>query len=474
MKVFRGPAFGIGLLVAASAPAAEPLDFVLTRNGDEHLGRVQQAEFRIVTAYGDFVLPRALVAEITVRRAPAGEDILHTVDGSRLSGRIDLTDLYIERTAFAPLSMSFADAAELRLGAAAPETVPVLPDVIELGNGDTLRAQVLEPHVVLNTPVGPRRAARGEMTTLDVAVVEGKLRGRAAPPGANARVPVTIAEQSFRLRTAAGQTVSVPVAAIAMIVFDAPPTRGDAGPLRTVQDRLRAGGYGPQLVTLLPGEFLRGDTRGDGDPDERPVSGVKIPRGIAIGRYETTFADYDRFCDATGRRRPDDEGWGRGRRPVVNVSWRDAVAYAQWLSEQTGARYRLPTNAEWEYAARAGAQTRYWWGDDTGVDRANCSGCGSLWDGAAVAPVGRFAANAFGLYDVAGNVWEWVEDCWYPGYGNAPSDGSAYTAGGECDKRVIRGGAWSTPPAELRSANRWRDFNVRPSDDIGFRVVRDL
>lgn len=467
MRWLNVPVLGLAWLAAVQA-AAQPQDTVILKNGDEHLGRVTVSEFAISTAYGRFVLPRALVAEIT---ATGGAHVVRTVDGGRLSGRVELGEMLIERTAFAPLSASFADVAEMQL-APIGTPLPAAPDRIELSNGDVLWGQVPVPHIVLDTAVGPRRVAREELAVLDVALIEKELRGRVTPRGVKTRVPVTLAEQTFEVRIASGQTIAIPVAQITSVRFDAALLAPSAPAV--LRDRLRAGGLGPELVVIPPGEFLRGDTRGDGDPDERPVTAVRIARSLALGRYEVTFEEYDSFCEATGRAKPSDEGWGRGRRPVVNVSWRDAKAYAQWLSEQSEARYRLPTSAEWEYAARAGGQTRYPWGDELGRDRANCAGCGSPWDGVAVAPVGRFEPNAFGLYDVAGNVWEWVEDCWYPGYENAPRDGSAYTAGGECDKRVVRGGSWSTPPAELRSANRWRDFNVRASDDIGFRIARDL
>ena len=460
---------GLAWLAAVQgAAAAQPLDMVILKNGDEHLGRVSVEAFALDTVYGRIVLPRALVAEITVAR---GTHVVRTVDGGRISGRIDLGEILIERTAFAPLSASFADVAEMQLAPSATPP-PASPDRVELSNGDVLWGQVPVPHIVLDTAVGARRIARAELAALDVAFIDRELRGRVTPRGGSARVPVTLSEQTFEVRIASGQTIAIPVAQVTTVTFDAPRQAAPAPAVR--RDRLRIGGLGPELVVIPPGEFLRGDTRGDGDPDERPVTAVRIPHGFALGRYEVTFEEYDSFCEATGRPKPSDEGWGRGRRPVVNVSWRDAVAYAQWLSEQSGARYRLPTSAEWEYAARAGGQARYPWGDELGRDRANCAGCGSPWDGVAVAPVGRFDPNAFGLYDVAGNVWEWVEDCWHPSYENAPRDGSAYTTGGECDKRVVRGGSWSTPPTELRSANRWRDFNVRTSDDIGFRIARDL
>jgi formylglycine-generating enzyme required for sulfatase activity len=221
-----------------------------------------------------------------------------------------------------------------------------------------------------------------------------------------------------------------------------------------------------------------GDIQGDGDSDEQPVHDVTIAP-FAMGRYEVTFEEYDRFANATGHKKPNDEGWGRGRRPVINVSWSNATAYAQWLSRQTGHDYRLPSEAEWEYAARAGTETKYWWGNSIGRNRAACNGCGAKW-GADVArktaPVGSFATNPFGLYDTAGNVWEWAGDCWHRNYSKAPSDGSTWLDrdGGECARRVLRGGGWFIEPRNLRSADRhWYPAGAA-NGGVGIRLARTL
>ena len=244
------------------------------------------------------------------------------------------------------------------------------------------------------------------------------------------------------------------------------------------RDALKSGGKGPAMVVLPTGRFRMGsknDERGR-DDDEGPVRTVTISRSIAMGRYEVTFAEYDRFARATGRDRPDGEGWwGRGNRPVIYVSQKDAQAYAAWLSNETGKRYRLPSESEWEYAARAGTSTRYSWGNEIGRNRANCDGCGSKWDDKKTAPVGSFAANAFGLYDLHGNVWEWVEDCWHNNYEGAPSDGRAWTSG--CDggaRAVVRGGSWYVIPQGVRSAYRNWNWPSYRYFLVGFRLVQDL
>ena len=230
----------------------------------------------------------------------------------------------------------------------------------------------------------------------------------------------------------------------------------------------------PELVVIPSGRFRMGCVSGrDCRDDERPVHQVEVS-SFALGKYEVTFEEYERFSRATGRNRPNDRGWGRGGRPVINVSLDDGVAYVAWLSEQTGEEYRLPSESEWEYAARAGTTTWYSWGQDIGRNRANCGGCGSNWDNEQTAPVGSFAANAWGLHDMHGNVWEWVADCWHENYAQAPGDGTAWTRGVDCGHRVLRGGSWFIAPVNLRSANRGRNIAGVRNGNIGFRVVRTL
>ena len=154
-------------------------------------------------------------------------------------------------------------------------------------------------------------------------------------------------------------------------------------------------------------------------------------------------------------------------------AWDDAQQYVAWFSEMTGKPYRLLTEAEWEYAARAGSTTAYSWGDEIGAGNANCDGCGSGWDNSKTAPVGSFNPNAFGLYDMAGNVWRWVQDCYHGDYTGAPTDGSAWTSG-DCSRRVIRGGSWSGIPQVLRSAYRVSYVSVVRTGNLGFRIGRTL
>ena len=227
----------------------------------------------------------------------------------------------------------------------------------------------------------------------------------------------------------------------------------------------------PEMVVIPAGDF---DMGANEIAVEKPVHRVAIGQPFAIGRREITFAEWDQ-CVAAGacKYRPDDHGWGRGDRPVIDVSWDDAEVFLAWLSQKTGQIYRLPTEAEWEYAARGGTTSPYWWGHDVGTGLANCDGCGAPGGGSKTTPAGSFRPNAFGLYDTAGNAAEWVEDCWNDSYRGAPQDGSAWTSG-QCRLRVLRGGSFGSKPALIRSAARFRyDQDVRYFAN-GFRAARDL
>ena len=242
-------------------------------------------------------------------------------------------------------------------------------------------------------------------------------------------------------------------------------------PGSSFRDTLSGGGEGPEMVVIPAGRFMMGCVSGQDCRDsEKPVREVVIARPFAMSKYEITFEDYDRF---TSPNKVDNSGLGRGNRPVINVSWDDATEYAEWLSAQTGKRYRLPSEAEWEYAARAGSTTQYSWGNDIGHNRANCyyGDCGDRWE--FTAPVGSFAANVWGLHDMHGNVWEWVQDCWNDSYAGAPYDGSAW-ASGDCSQHVLRGGSWDEFPFALRSAARDWDTRTYRDDIQGFRLVQDL
>jgi len=227
----------------------------------------------------------------------------------------------------------------------------------------------------------------------------------------------------------------------------------------------------PEMVVIPPGRFVMG-TDG-GVPNEAPAHRVKIDYPFAIGRYEVTWAQWKRCVDAGGcDYMPDMEGMSADA-PVHHLSWADAQQYVRWLSKKTGKEYRLPSEAEWEYAARGGTSTKYWWGDKPGKGKANCKGCGDPWDKKHPAEVDAFAPNPFGLYGMSGGVWEWASDCWFNDHEGAPKDGRPRDRS-NCIKRVIRGGSWRNDPSYVHSASRFNyDANVRYSVH-GFRVARKM
>jgi len=279
-------------------------------------------------------------------------------------------------------------------------------------------------------------------------------------------------------------------------------------------------GEGPEMILIEPGPFRMGSPQADAEADaaERPQHPVTIVRPFAIARCETTVGEFRRFVAETGYRTDAERGDGcytlneagddseqragsswRGpgfpqtdAHPVVCVSHRDARAYARWLSLRTGADYRLPTEAEWEYAARGGTTTSRFWGDSADAGCAFANGADrtakerfALSDGQVMdcddgalftAPAGRYRRNAFGLSDMIGNAWEWVEDCWHEGYQGVPSDGSAWleSNGGDCSRRVLRGGSWGSVPRFLRAAGRGGGNADGASSDVGFRLARTL
>jgi formylglycine-generating enzyme required for sulfatase activity len=236
---------------------------------------------------------------------------------------------------------------------------------------------------------------------------------------------------------------------------------------------------GPAMEKLSGGPFLMGSS--DCVPDdprfECPQQKVTV-QPFWVGKHEVTFDEYSAFVlDVDGVELPNDSGFGRGSRPVINVSWKDATAYAEWLAKRTGERFRLPTEAEWEYAARAGTETEYWWGDDVRKDGevwANCRDCGSEEGGRKTAPVGSFPANHFKLHDMHGNVWEWVEDDWHANYKRSPDDGRAWKDNPRGSLRGVRGGSWFYDAAFCRSAYRNGYSPDYRRYGLGFRLSRSV
>ena len=239
----------------------------------------------------------------------------------------------------------------------------------------------------------------------------------------------------------------------------------------------------PQMIVVPSGSFVMGSP--PHEPGRRSVEGpqhrVKFAGQFAVGRYAVTFDEWDACAAAGGcyTYKPRDRGWGRGRRPVINISWYEAQSYVGWLSKVTGRTYRLLSESEREYVTRAGTTTIFWWGDSISTSRANYNGTQSYGEGGTnqyrkqTVPVDEFAPNPWGLHQVHGNVYEWVEDCMNGSYDGAPKDGSAWISG-DCSRRVIRGGAWNSEPKFVRSSyripaapERWEVVEMRVARNIG-------
>ncbi|MEI6413590.1 MAG: SUMF1/EgtB/PvdO family nonheme iron enzyme [Pseudomonadota bacterium] len=268
--------------------------------------------------------------------------------------------------------------------------------------------------------------------------------------------------------------VATPAQGLAPTVSSSPPPpikTGPPQPPRIVRDRLNHNGEGPPLVLFAATPYAMGNARPIGGGDERPRHEVKLS-AFAIGQFEVTFDDYDRYASAQGRSLPQDAGWGRGNRPVIFVSWEDAQGYVRWLASETGKPYRLPSEAEWEYAASGGLDKTFWWGQEIQPGRATCMDCGTPWDGLKTAPVGSFPANPLGLHDTVGNVVEWVEDCYHPSYQGAPETSRAWITS-DCSHRVARGGGFSKPSESARVTARTRFLETLRVNYLGFRVARD-
>ncbi len=270
------------------------------------------------------------------------------------------------------------------------------------------------------------------------------------------------------------------VAAIERAVHTAREKPATGLPPKTAQTRVRSvpapgtvfrdidAPWCPELVVIAVGSFVMGSPKDEEsrNEDEGPQHRVMFASPFALGKYPVTIAEYDHFCVEAAREQRRDQSWGRGRRPVIHLSWEDAKAYCGWLGDQTRQAYRLPSEAEWEYACRAGTTTRYSWGDEIKPQNANYgSNVGKTSE------IGPYAPNPFGLYDMHGNLWEWCEDLWHDNYQSALADGSAWLQG-KSSGRVVRGGSWVSTPWLLRSASRFRVVPGYRNIDLGFRVSR--
>lgn len=301
-----------------------------------------------------------------------------------------------------------------------------------------------------------------------------RLRGGASSPRASDGASSSDVKPGSAPRPKSGSPPAPPM----------PPMRGASSPLAPQSDVTTPAKPTPALITeivdckncpaiiaLPAGEFNMGSN--STDPTERPAFHVTLSQPFAIGKYEVTVGQWNACIDAGACARVASDTARAADGPARDISWDDAQVYLAWLSAATGKPYRLPTEAEWEYAARGGTSTRYWWGQQMATGKSNCKECGEPWQADAPAGVGSFASNPFGLYDMNGSVWEWVSDCWHGSYQRAPSDGRSWEEP-DCRVRVLRGGSWREGASYMPSSTRFKyDASVRQSQN-GFRVARSM
>jgi len=225
----------------------------------------------------------------------------------------------------------------------------------------------------------------------------------------------------------------------------------------------------PNMIEIPEGQFQMGNSE---RAKESPVRRVSVNK-FKLAETEVTWEQYQACVDTGPCPEKSDEDWGRGKRPAIYISWETAQTYIKWLNKVTGGNYRLPTESEWEYAARASSEQNFYWGNEVGENKANCSGCGSQWDGIQTAPVKSFEPNSFGIFDMHGNVWEWVEDCFHRSYESAPLTSEAWL-GDNCKSRMLRGGSWNNGWDRMSSSSRHSNSVRMSTYNTGFRLAQDI
>ncbi|GAB6051204.1 hypothetical protein JCM17960_00240 [Magnetospira thiophila] len=374
-------------------------------------------------------------------------------------------------------SGQFSTHARLRLQALEPQQVASLPPEPQPAPRPSYRVQAMDETLFVVKTANVRSepsATSDKLGLLDAGRPVG-VTGRTEVSGATwYRVALTNGEAGYVYGSLLDEREPLPIAPIRPA---APVRTGNLSPGDIFRDCenayvATAGRYapsgafcGPEMVVIPSGSFQMGSN--DGYDNEKPVHRVNIGYQFAVGKYEVTQAEWQAVMGSNPSK------FKGSNRPVEQVSWNDAQTFIEKLNRKTGQRYRLLSESEWEYVARAGTTTTYSWGNSAGSGNANCDGCGSRWDNKETAPVGSFRANPFGVHDMHGNVLEWVQDCYQDSYANTPTDGSARGGNNSCD-RVYRGGSWISIPRDLRSANR---YGLQPdyrSLSLGFRLARTL
>lgn len=457
-----------GLLVAATTALAEGRDRLFLHNGQELQGRLLLDRVRIETAVGAFTLDRSAISEITCPEDMKEPVTLRTRRGDRLSGFLEPWHLDIEADNSTTPIKRDAVKRILLAGVSNTEALDRSDHRIVLKNGDHLLGRLQDIDLTIsNSSVDVGAAAQLDLgEAKDGQPITVITNGSAAPYLSDATF------ERIAFRHWSGGDIKISRSWLASIEFD-------AGERLAFQDGHADGSacLDCPLMQVIPrGTYRMGSPNAVAmnRPNEGPVHPVTIAYPFALGVHEVSFDQWD-ACRADGvcRNRGADEHFGRGNRPAISLSLDDAKQFLAWLSEKTGHAYRLPTEAEWEYAARAGTTTLYYWGDTVGKANAVCESCGTKWDNKRSAPTGSFPPNPFGLHDILGNAWEWTADCWNESYDGAPSDGSAWMEG-DCTGHVMRGGAWFSFPVNLRTTTRFRGVIDNRYLSKGLRVARDF
>jgi formylglycine-generating enzyme required for sulfatase activity len=443
--------------------------------------------------YGLVTIPQHLINTITNLTGQHNMETITTVGGDHFSGMLNVSEfsVTIRNGASMKLRKDMLERIDLPPGKDAGSAS--VPDVVVMRNGDMFQGDITNTGFALETTYGSLDLKKATVEQIEFTGKNDTVTAQVQLNNQEGVANVVFKSSQIEVRTRAGQNLVLDPAQVQQLATNTVPSALTSGSVSTrlsgtsstamsqrvfsnkgllFTDVLSDSSAGPEMIVIPAGVYQMGsaETVTQRDADE-VLHSVTISRPFAIGRYEITFAEYDRFAEASGREKPYDQDWGRDRHPVVNISWYDADAYAQWLSEQTGRHYRLPTEAEWEYAARAGSSTVYWWGDTFEQNMIVCKDCSEQWDKREAAPVGLLAANGFGLYDVLGNVWEWTCSV-YDEHFNGAELRCAGT--GDDTLRVIRGGSYLNQADRIHTADRDTFSPADHNELVGFRLARDL
>ncbi|MEM9439942.1 MAG: formylglycine-generating enzyme family protein [Pseudomonadota bacterium] len=459
----------VAALFSVEAPAtADENDRIFLHDGQQLQGRLLLDQVRLETAVGAFVLDRSAIREITCPSDAKAPVTIRTNRGDRLTGFLEPWQMQVKAdNGVTPIKRGAITRILLANASSAKKQHDEDHRII-LKNGDHLYGRLQDPKLV----VGDRPVDLAAVVQLDLGEAKDGRSISVVSDGASARRHHEHGFETISFRHWSGSDIRVSRASLASIETETDKRlafrddHSDGAPCP----------HCPLMQVIPPGDFLMGSPNAVdmNRPNEGPVHPVTIAYPFALGVHEISFDQWD-ACRADGvcLNRGADERFGRGSRPAISLSLADAKQFLVWLSDKTGHTYRLPTEAEWEYAARAGTTTLYYWGDEIGKSNAVCESCGTKWDNKRSAPTGSFPPNPFGLHDILGNAWEWTADCWNESYAGAPSDGSAWQDG-DCTGHVMRGGAWFSFPVNLRTTTRFRGVVGNRYLSKGLRVARDF